>query len=305
MRHPRALGLAFVVGSAIVAACAGTKPHQGPIDNNNPDGGGGRGGDGGITPIDRGQPTMPRACGNGERTADEACDDGNKVDGDGCSADCKVVEPVFSCVPPGIPCHRVARCGDGVVQAGEDCDPGISMGGSEVDTDTCTRFCKLSTCGDGYVNAIAGEQCDDANTSNEDACTNSCKPRGCGDGIVQVDLGEQCDTGGVDTVACNGSTCTNNGGCGDGYANTAVGEQCDSGGTDTATCVGSTCKLSFCGDRHVNRAAGEACDTAIRPLCPASGLTTLTVCDDTCAEHHIACSCSRAGASGENCFPVQ
>src|SRR4051794_8335561 len=115
MRYPRALGLALVIGCSVALACAGTKPRQG---NGTADDGGiiviGNDG-GGITPIDRGAPTMPRACGNGERTADEACDDNNKVDGDGCSADCKIVEPGFSCVPAGKPCHRVARCGDGVV----------------------------------------------------------------------------------------------------------------------------------------------------------------------------------------------
>src|SRR4051812_49225859 len=101
MRHPRALGLPVGIVCSMALACAGTKPRQG---NGTADDGGIIGSEGGgITPIDRGAPTMPRACGNGERTADEACDDSNKTDGDGCSADCKVVEPGFSCVPAGMP----------------------------------------------------------------------------------------------------------------------------------------------------------------------------------------------------------
>ena len=70
-------------------------------------------------------------------------------------------------------------------------------------------------CGDGHLDA--GEECDDGNAVNNDGCTNTCRLPACGDGIVQA--GEQCDgadlagqscpslgfTGG--TLAC-GPACT-------------------------------------------------------------------------------------------------
>jgi hypothetical protein len=47
-----------------------------------------------------------------------------------------------------------AVCGNGVLEGGEQCDPG------GFDTVTCDADCTLALCGDGYVNAAAGEQCD-------------------------------------------------------------------------------------------------------------------------------------------------
>jgi len=102
------------------------------------------------------------------------------------------------------------RCGDGHLDAGEECDDG-----NLVNDDGCTNTCKLPVCGDGIVQA--GEQCDDGNAVNNDGCTNTCRLPACGDGIVQA--GEQCDgadlagqscpslgfTGG--TLAC-GPACT-------------------------------------------------------------------------------------------------
>ncbi len=50
---------------------------------------------------------------------------------------------------------------------------------------------KCGSCGNGIVDA--GEQCDDGNTNELDLCTSSCVAPGCGDGILQA--GEQCDDG--------------------------------------------------------------------------------------------------------------
>jgi len=49
----------------------------------------------------------------------------------------------------------------------------------------------IVVCGDGYVDA--GEECDDGNTNNLDECRNDCTVPFCGDGIL--DAGEQCDDG--------------------------------------------------------------------------------------------------------------
>jgi cysteine-rich repeat protein len=60
-------------------------------------------------------------------------------------------------------------CGDGNVDPGEVCDTaGISA--------TCNADCTASMCGDGKLNTLAGEECDDGNTATGDACGPDCKP---------------------------------------------------------------------------------------------------------------------------------
>jgi cysteine-rich repeat protein len=104
------------------------------------------------------------------------------LDGDGCDANCQI-EPF---------------CGDGSLDAGEQCDDGNTANG-----DGCDANCQFELfCGDGSLDA--GEQCDDGNTNNRDGCRNDCTLPYCGDGIVDTD--EQCDDG--NTV--NGDGCENN-----------------------------------------------------------------------------------------------
>jgi cysteine-rich repeat protein len=61
-----------------------------------------------------------------------------------------------------------AVCGNGVVEAGEQCDDGNTKDG-----DGCSSTCTLQVCGDGHVDA--GEQCDDGNTKDGDGCDHLCK----------------------------------------------------------------------------------------------------------------------------------
>jgi len=56
-----------------------------------------------------------------------------------------------------------------VVEAGEDCDPG-----GMAETAECNPDCSAATCGDGLVNAAAGEACDDGDPSPYDGCTAGC-----------------------------------------------------------------------------------------------------------------------------------
>ncbi|NJK31206.1 MAG: DUF4215 domain-containing protein [Deltaproteobacteria bacterium] len=58
----------------------------------------------------------------------------------------------------------------------------------------CDSDCTLAECGDGTINAAAGEDCDDGNQTATDECTNTCKAAACGDGIVQAGV-EGCDDG--------------------------------------------------------------------------------------------------------------
>jgi cysteine-rich repeat protein len=101
--------------------------------------------------------------------------------------------------PEGAP---VIVCGDGVVQAGEQCDDGNLVNG-----DGCNVTCVIELCGDGLVQAGLGEQCDDGNSVNGDGCSTLCTSEVCGDAVVQPNLGEQCDDGNVvNGDGCN-STC--------------------------------------------------------------------------------------------------
>lgn len=59
---------------------------------------------------------------------------------------------------------RVATCGNGVVETGEECDPPST---------TCDVDCqRVPICGDGFVDAP--ETCDDGNTTNGDGCSSTC-----------------------------------------------------------------------------------------------------------------------------------
>ncbi len=60
-----------------------------------------------------------------------------------------------------------ASCGDGVVQASEQCDDG-----NIVDNDGCSGRCMDEFCGDGTVQPP--EQCDDGNTRSNDDCSSRC-----------------------------------------------------------------------------------------------------------------------------------
>jgi cysteine-rich repeat protein len=59
-------------------------------------------------------------------------------------------------------------CGDGVVDAGEQCDDG-----NGVDGDGCDSNCTPTGCGNGVVSA--GEDCDDGNTADGDGCPSTCR----------------------------------------------------------------------------------------------------------------------------------
>lgn len=129
---------------------------------------------------------------------------------------------------PWSACQPAGTCGDGVRDAGEDCDDGNSS-----DNDSCTALCRRNVCGDGYLQTGA-EQCDygDPGRGGRNGaactseygltcavCTTSCRVEAqsggfCGNG--RRDGREQCDFVG----ACVGGT--------------SVGARC----TTDATCEG-------------------------------------------------------------------
>ena len=119
-------------------------------------------------------------CGDGIVQSDygETCDDGtmNGMPGDPCSANC----------------HMIGGCGDGVVEAPEQCDDGMNLGGYG----KCAPGCVYGPrCGDGIVEKPY-EECDDGmNLGGYGQCAPGCVlgPH-CGDGIVQPGY-EECDDG--------------------------------------------------------------------------------------------------------------
>ena len=180
-----------------------------------------------------------------------------------------------------------AVCGNGVVEAGEECDDGNTD-----NCDACSNACTLVTgCGDGVV--CGSEQCDDGNTTSCDGCSATCTTETglrCGDGVVNaacgeecdppvagrcdaqcqhipycgdghVDPGEQCDDGNTNDCDACSNNCTLVTGCGDGVK--CGSEECDDGNTVDCDGCSATCTVEQgfrCGDGIVNTACGEECD---------------------------------------------
>lgn len=101
-----------------------------------------------------------------------------------------------------IPCRAsdAPMCGDGTIEAGEECDDGNLASG-----DGCSSNCTTENlCGNGVVDTM--EECDDGNVASGDGCSANClKERICGDGFL--DTNEECDDGNVASGDGCSSTC--------------------------------------------------------------------------------------------------
>ena len=70
-------------------------------------------------------------------------------------------------------------------------------------------------CGNGYLDPLQGEECDDGGVVAGDGCSGICRLEICGNGIL--DVGEICDDGNnVSGDGCS-SDCLSNEQCGNGY----------------------------------------------------------------------------------------
>lgn len=126
------------------------------------------------------------------------------------------------------------ECGDGKVDAGEECDLGPLLS----DNGGCTTKCMLAVCGDGLL-YIGEEACDDGNTDESDDCTSLCEAPGCDDGFKS---GEESD---ID--------------CGGGCLPCDVGLNCT---------LSSDCKTWACDDGVCGYADSCAAINAVVPEAP-------------------------------------
>jgi cysteine-rich repeat protein len=186
---------------------------------------------------------------------------------DACAAKVENEACSFEGVSEGLCDHgrcRDARCGDGIVDAVRDeiCDDGNVDNG-----DMCSSDCRsLEDCGNGIVDVAAGEQCDDGNRISGDGCQASCVLPFCGDAIVDATLNEACDEG---TDNANTSdACRLNcqlPRCGDDVQDLLLGEVCDDGNLVPGDgCRPDCLSNETCGNGIVDFATGEICDDGNR-----------------------------------------
>ena len=101
----------------------------------------------------------------------------------------------LAAIETGIELARISagQCGDGLVDAGEECDDG-----NDDPTDECAQ-CIAAVCGNHILEG--DEECDDGNPIDFDGCTD-CRVAICGDGVSEG--AEECDDG--NDVALDGCT---------------------------------------------------------------------------------------------------
>ena len=182
----------------------------------------------------------PEICGNG---IDDNC---NGVVDEGCAS---------------------SVCGNGIVEAGEQCDDGNTING-----DGCTSTCTVqpgfqctgspsvcfTVCGDGLIGGT--EQCDDANTTNGDGCSATCT----------VEAGYQCSgVPSVCTPVTYALTVTKSGAGAGTVTSTPAGINC-----------GSDCNESYSSGTLVTLAAAPASGSTFAGwsgACSGTGGCTVTM----------------------------
>jgi cysteine-rich repeat protein len=88
-------------------------------------------------------------------------------------ADCKKGADAFACDQELALCRALCACEEGCCQKAarlcldsKSVEPGVCLDSR----DACLRGADCLFCGDGYVDAVAGEECDDGNEQKDDGC---------------------------------------------------------------------------------------------------------------------------------------
>jgi cysteine-rich repeat protein len=199
---------------------------------------------------------VPSICGDSvvDEASGEECDDGNDVPDDGCEGDCSFSCHVdedcsdFQICNGQETCDLVGHaCHDGVAAA--DGTPCVAPGGAP---GNCrSGRCASVNCGNGTVEPLEGEECDDANLVNGDGCENDCTwtcetDADCTDGLL-CNGDESCDP--ADHVCLAGTP-------------PGRGTECDRDGDPLTPdiCLDGVCERSVCGDGYADGTRGEQCD---------------------------------------------
>jgi cysteine-rich repeat protein len=252
--------------------------------------------------------TCQQLCGNGAPdsylnvdssdnpiTAQEPCDDGNRLDCGSCNKTC--TEAVA-----GAGCYGGIGC-----VTGADCDSG-----------SCVNGACASRCGNGWLEA--GEECDDGNTNGCGTCSATCASRtpnatACSTGTGCA-TGDDCLTGFCSDGFCadlcgdgtrgGSETCDdgNNLACGtcnyDCSANVS-GTMCDSGTgcTSNQVCKSGSCVAGVCTDVCGDGTKGpsEACDDGNQNSCGTCGTTCAGAGAGTC-DTGVGCNSGAVCTSG-------
>ena len=219
-------------------------------------------------------------CGNGQLDSGEECD-GDDLAGQTCTT--IAGDYTGGTLVCGASCRfdttgcTLASCGNGIVDASEECDDGNTS-----NTDACLNSCVAASCGDGYVWSGV-EECDDGNTSNTDACLNSCVAASCGDGYVWSGV-EECETGACCSASCH-------------FA--GVSTQCRASGGECDLAEHCTGNSSSCpADQHVLDGTpcsiGDCSGGICTPCVPSTG----TFCSASNILTEYSCHCGQPSGSG-------
>lgn len=182
-------------------------------------------------------------------------------------------------------------CGDGVVDQGEECDEGADNG----DNNACTSQCRDNVCGDGLLHDGV-EACDEVTDTMD--CDADCTLVECGDGYVNTVAGEACEDD-PQNATCDASCQAV---CNPGFASCDAAPGCETpvfddpnncGGCNVACAAGVECRVGTCGAKRV------FVTDAVYPISDfAGGFAAIhTICQDEAVAANIGDGTYRAWVS--------